>query len=223
MRTRPDPTARPHCLKCRRPMQCREATGKNRALWYCARCRVACTRLYINGRAPFGAAARPHCVTCRREMYAGDRGRFRCPGCGAGVSATAKRLHVRRRDVERPVCPACGRPKVINGRKGKQRFYCLHCYRHRLRLRERPGAAMELRARIYSALPGHLAPDERDDAAQSIILDILAGKLAPVVPEPRVLRAYAAAARGMTSDRFRFVSLSQPTRDGREFGETLAA
>jgi hypothetical protein len=76
---------------------------------------------------------------------------------------------------------------------------------------------------IAGALPRYLTPDEREDAAQQAMLDVLDGQLAPRVPEPSALRAYAARARGMTSDRFRFVSLSEPTRDGREFGETLAA
>jgi hypothetical protein len=73
------------------------------------------------------------------------------------------------------------------------------------------------------ALPGYLTADEREDAAQSIILDILAGRLAPRVPSARELREYVTGARGLANDRFKFVSLSQPTGDGREFGETLAA
>jgi hypothetical protein len=48
-------------------------------------------------------------------------------------------------------------------------------------------------------------------------------RLAPRVSSSLILRRYAAAARGMSSDRFKFVSLSAPTRDGREFGDTLAA
>lgn len=83
--------------------------------------------------------------------------------------------------------------------------------------------AAALLAQTTAALPNYLTPDERADAAQSIILDMLAAKLAPAVPTLNVLRRYAAEARSMASDRFKFISLSQPTRDGREFGETLAA
>jgi hypothetical protein len=86
-----------------------------------------------------------------------------------------------------------------------------------------PDAAAAFLAQIVAALPGYLVADEREDAAQSIYLDVLARKLPPVVPAPRALRRYAAEARGMTSDRFRFISLSEPTHDGREFGESLAA
>jgi hypothetical protein len=90
-------------------------------------------------------------------------------------------------------------------------------------VRECPETAAALLRRIVAALPGYLTPDEREDASHSIYLDILAGALAPVVPASLILRRYAAAARGMVSDRFRFISLSEPTHDGREFGETLAA
>ena len=99
----------------------------------------------------------------------------------------------------------------------------MRCQRSRKQLRENPESAEQLLRDVKASLPGGLAPEEREDAAQAIILDILAGDLPPVVPAPCVLRRYTAAARCMTSDRFRFVSLSAPTRDGREFGETLAA
>ena len=68
-----------------------------------------------------------------------------------------------------------------------------------------------------------MTPDEREDAAQAIISDVLAGKVSPEGLTPRVLRGYAARAPSLVRDRFRFISLSQPTEDGREFGDTLAA
>lgn len=81
--------------------------------------------------------------------------------------------------------------------------------------------ACALLKRIEAALPRSLPHDEREDARQSAALDVLAGRLSPERITPRSLRPYVLAARGMTRDRFRFVSLSSPTRDGREFGETL--
>lgn len=78
-------------------------------------------------------------------------------------------------------------------------------------------------AHVTSRLPGYLMADEHEDAAHSILLDLLAGTLRPRDLTPLILRRYASAARGMASDPFRFISLSSPTRDGREFGETLAA
>jgi hypothetical protein len=111
-----------------------------------------------------------------------------------------------------PLCRASARRVRVNRKRpGRPAF------------RDRPAAIAALLRQTAAALPGYLAPDERADACQSIMLDVLTGKLPPRVPSSPVLRRYAAEARGMTSDRYRFISLSAPTRDGREFGETLAA
>jgi hypothetical protein len=107
--------------------------------------------------------------------------------------------------------------------RGDEGFICCRCRTVRRRLRRSPDAAGSLLKMIVAALPGYLTPEEREDAAQSVMLDILAAKLAPYVPEPTALRRYAAQARGMVSDHFKFKSLSAPLRDGREFGETIAA
>ena len=77
-------------------------------------------------------------------------------------------------------------------------------------------------ASVGARLPSYLTPDEREDASQSIILDILSGELTDELT-PQILRGYAARAVGMARDRFQFISLSQPTKDGREFGDHLAA
>jgi hypothetical protein len=149
---------------------------------------------------------------------------FMCKGCNALASARRDgSYHPPRSDLKRPACALCDHPKSSSIMRGVQYFDCQRCSRARRRLRKSPDAAAELLKLITTALPGYLGPDEREDAAQSIMLDVLTGQLAPRVPSAQELRAYAAAARGMTSDRFRFVSLSQPMRDGREFGETLAA
>jgi tRNA(Ile2) C34 agmatinyltransferase TiaS len=215
---------RPDCLRCRRAMKSGDTTKAGRAQWRCRNCRACCLKWSARGevRARVGAGieSRPWCLKCRRVLGACGAGRFNCPTCGAFISAEAKGYRPRR-DTPRPICRNCGRPKAIAGRPGT--FACKHCGNLRRVLRDNPAKAAALLSHISAALPRYLTPDEREDAAQSIMLDILAAKLAPDVPAPLVLRRYAAEARGMVSDRFRFISLSQPTRDGREFGETFAA
>jgi hypothetical protein len=110
---------------------------------------------------------------------------------------------------------------AVGGHLGK--FYCNPCTAARRALRSDEAKATEFLRQVAAALPAYLTPDEREDAAQSVFLDILAAKLAPRLPAPVTLRTYAKAARGIGRDRFKFVSLSQPTRDGREFGEHIAA
>lgn len=199
-------------------MERREASGKNRALWYCPRCRVACVRERAPRQHGPLPADRPHCVRCRRQMIRCSKGRLACPACRVYVTPRPKTA--RRFDVDRPECPACGRSMALASRG---RFTCGRCRTVRRRLRRRPEEARELLARVTRALPSYLAPDERDDAAQSVMLDILAGRLAPYVPAPAALKGYASRARGMMRDGYRFKSLSAPTRGGREFGDTLAA
>lgn len=153
-------------------------------------------------------------------MTAARRGCLKCRRCGVTLTANPRGA-ARRFDIEsRPDCPACGHRMAVNGGKG---FSCYPCRTRRRRLRQEPDACAALLAQIADALPAYLAPDERDDAAQQVMLDVLAAKLPPVAPEARTLRRYARAARGMVSDRHRFISLSQPTRDGRTFGELIAA
>jgi hypothetical protein len=89
--------------------------------------------------------------------------------------------------------------------------------------RRREADALRALATLADRLPEYLTPDEREDAVQQIALDILSGKLTADGLTPVVLRRYAAEARGMVNNRFRFTSLSNPTSDGREFGEWLAA
>jgi hypothetical protein len=78
-------------------------------------------------------------------------------------------------------------------------------------------------ASLASRLPRHLAPDEREDVSQSIMLDILSGAITPDDLTPQILRGYASRAVGMARNGFKFISLSQPTAEGREFGDHLAA
>ena len=167
--------------------------------------------------------ARPHCVGCRRPMYSKGPGRFYCAKCGAHVRLNPK-MRPRRRDVEGPACRACARPKTIAvGGKGNTYFRCRRCSAQRRRLRKSPEAVAALLRLVNAALPHYLSPDEREDASQSIMLDILCGELSPEGLTPKVMRRYAARSLSMARDRFRFISLSQPTEDGREFGERLAA
>jgi predicted RNA-binding Zn-ribbon protein involved in translation (DUF1610 family) len=164
---------------------------------------------------------RSHCVACRRAMnIKGDA--FTCPACG--TQAKTHSSHSYRRDIERPACSDCGRPKALASKKrGRRRFFCGYCYGERKRLRRNSEALAELLRRIDAALPGCLPPDAREDASQAAALAVLKGSLSPRAVTPRTLAPFARAALGMTQDRFRFISLSQPTEDGREFGDTLAA
>jgi len=195
--------------------------------WKCAACRVSCRQRSARGvnrvRRLADFDLRPWCMRCRRVMSTNGPRVFICKGCHAYVTAAPKRRRARRDDLARPACPLCGHPKSSRITRGVQYFECQRCQRGRRRLRESPDAAAALLGEIVAALPAYLSSDERSDAAQSIIADVLAGELAPRVPSSSELRRYARAARGMTSDHHKFVSLSAPTRDGREFGETLAA
>jgi hypothetical protein len=218
---------RPHCVRCRRPMYMRRPNPKRKGdtsgRFFCQPCGASCAAMPKRPAPLADVDARPWCVRCRRAMRSRGAGCFCCKTCGAFVTArtTGFRRHL---DLDRPACRACGRPKgLTTKRRGRAYFGCNFCRVSRRALHESPETAAALLKRLAAALPAHLTPDEREDAAQSMILDMLAGRLAPVVPGPQLLRRYAAEARGMASDRFRFISLSQPTRDGREFGDTLAA
>lgn len=219
---------RPHCLRCRREMRKQSANKSGGARWACRPGGVFCTAQYARHlRAPVNddLPLRPRCVACRRAMErAGkkDGRRFRCPACRVTVSARPRRAPFRR-DPTRPTCADCGRLKTSHSVRGKRYFYCHHCSVRRRAVRRNSDEAAAFVRQVAAALPGHLSHEEREDAAQSVYLDVLAAKLAPVVPSSLVLRRYASQARGMSGDRFRFISLSQPTRDGREFGDMLAA
>jgi hypothetical protein len=112
--------------------------------------------------------------------------------------------------------------------RGRTYFACHHCARTRREEREgarvlREQEAVSLSAALAARLPLYLSPDEREDARQSIALDLLTGKITPGRITPALLREYARDARSLSNDRFKFISLSAPMRDGREFGDTLAA
>jgi hypothetical protein len=97
---------------------------------------------------------------------------------------------------DRPDCAACGLPvtaRQAKGKRSRREFDCDRCERTRCG------------SWLTSRLPGYLTPDEREDAAHSILLDILAGDLRPRDLTPHTLRRYVAQARGMTSDRFKFI------------------
>jgi hypothetical protein len=186
--------------------------------------------------------AAPYCLRCRRPMCSGGRSRvgrprWDCRGCGVACAAHTQGMRARTGEgaERRPWCVAC---RHVMSKAGGARFRCPACRAYvtsikpdpktrkrmgRPALREHPEIITALMQKIRAALPGYLTPDEREDACQSIMLDILAGRLRQRVPERGALRRYAAEARGMAGDRFRFISLSAPTRDGREFGDTLAA
>jgi hypothetical protein len=208
--------SRPHCLRCRRPMH---SSGPRR--WLCKGCGASSVRYSTRRPTTPDPLTRPCCVSCRRAMKSDGAAKFRCRPCGLTLESRPKRPARRPDILRRPLCPKCGRE--MSARRRGRYFTCCPCYNRRRRLRRDSDTADALLREIAGSLPGYLTPDERDDAAQSVMLDILAARLAPCVPAPRTLRRYATAARGMSSDRFKFISLSQPTRDGREFGEGLAA
>lgn len=215
---------RPRCVACRRVMIVDRRERRPCPRWQCRGCRATCRVQVVRGesyaRHNEESERPPWCVTCRRVMRSGGAGLFKCGACGVSLNATPK-LYRPRRHVERPDCAGCGFPMALGS--GPGRFACRRCPLLRRRLRESPEAAATLLKSIAGALPAYLTPDEREDAAQSIIADVLAAKFAPRVPSAADLRRYAREARGMVSDRYSFVSLSQPISNGREFGETLAA
>lgn len=212
------------------------AVGAHPAYWRCKPCGIAYRQHIVRTSPAEANSPNPRCIGCRRPMHS-SRNIWGCKRCGAYCTAQTSRAIVKRtRDREgierRPWCVEC---------RGVMRLHsqgCFRCHPCRISVKarptrppcsdvqrrlRRPETAAALLCKIAAALPAYLAPDEREDAAQSIMLDMLAGKLPPVTPTPHTLRRYAAAARGMVSNRFRFISLSEPTRDGREFGDTLAA
>jgi hypothetical protein len=206
----------------RRPNPKRKGDTSGR--FFCQPCDASCAATPKRPAPLADVDARPWCVRCRRAMRSRGAGCFCCKTCGASVTASTTGFRCRL-DIEgRPTCRACGRPKgLTTKRRGRAYFGCNFCRVSRRALRESPETAVALLCQVAAELPGYLTPDERDDAAQQVILDMLAGTLAPVVPGPHTLRRYATEARGLVSSRFRFISLSQPTHDSREFGDTLAA
>ncbi|MFL6285717.1 MAG: hypothetical protein ACJ74Q_21475 [Pyrinomonadaceae bacterium] len=213
------------CVACRRPMRTQSYKRPGWSpRWKCEGCAATCRKRIARGEGPARPGedleTRAWCMKCRRVMMSVKGRLFVCRTCHASASARP-RLCRPRRQVERPACGFCGHPKAVAGKPGK--FQCTRCLHARRALRSDPATAAALLREIVAALPGYLSSDEREDAAQQIALDILAAKLAPRVPAPVVLRRYASEARGLTNNRFKFISLSAPTRDGREFGETLAA
>ena len=215
----------PHCISCRHEMFTHNPRRyRSSERWACKTCHASCRKRYVRGknssRPNEDLDRRPCCVRCRCVMGSAGPGLFRCRTCQASASARALRCKPRL-NVPRPTCPDCGKPKAVGGPAG--RFDCTRCRATLRAVHKRPAAAAALLAQVTAALPGYLTPDEREDAAQSIMLDVLSGKLRPVVPAPDALRCYANEARGPMNDRFHFISLSAPTHDGREFGETLAA
>lgn len=202
------------CAKCGRQKH-RHGTRNGRPVYLC--------RHRGTPRDAEAQAARPWCVACRRVMNR-DRRRFVCIGCGVtcGVDTTPRLAPI----PDRPDCPACARPmmhKRYRLKDGSARVY-FNCRRCRTKQRKaREAEALRVLATLAESLPRYLTPDEREDAAQSIALDILAGRLAADALTPKALRSYVAAARGLANNRFKFISLSQPTSDGRTFGDLLAA
>lgn len=241
--------SRPHCIACRAPLQIRTSDPDGRTKYACARCRftlwdaksrrhpgqwqrgydprrpVATPREEFARRGRLGAARlwerwrdappqhrrpsdpRPCCLECRRRMTVDRRAaRFICKKCGTG-------------------CPSGKPPRglYVNGRPRLTINAAPTPAAHPLTEAERAAEAVRIFAVIKAMLPGYLTPEEREDARQSIALDVLTGELSPWAITPLVLRRYASRSRGMASNRFKFKSLSEPTRDGREFGETLAA
>jgi hypothetical protein len=84
-------------------------------------------------------------------------------------------------------------------------------------------AARDLMLYATSRIPAHLPADVREEAAQAIAVDLLAGQIARDDLSPPAVRRYVSDAYGLQGYRFR--SLDAPVRDGdgRTLGELLAA
>lgn len=146
-----------------------------------------------------------------------------CPKCG--VYAHRSKTPRCARLVGRPSCPVHRRPMEID-RHARGGLRCAPCVRERRARRaadreQREAEAARLLASVSASLPRYLTPDEREDAAQSIILDVMTGELSPDGLTPPVLRSYASRARGMVRDGFCFISLSAPAGDRRTFEDLL--
>lgn len=85
-------------------------------------------------------------------------------------------------------------------------------------------AAAELLRDAATLVPAGLPADVREEAVQSIAVDLLAGVITPAEVDGRTVRRYVRAAWGLR-DAWRFRSLDAPVRsdDGRTLGELLAA
>ena|GEM_PF-3702976 len=222
---RPDRSARPWCVKHRRPMW-REAGGRRH---FCPPCRAEAAAARGAGRA--------WCVRCRLPLAVYGAGWLWCPACEVACHVTRPpRLA---RDPGRPACPSCGRLMWRERRSG--RYFCRPCREERAAERaagrpwcvrcRRPvmrrgacavscsgcGAAWQvpvvlteaeaagLLASVAARLPAYLTPDEREDAAQAALLDVLAGRVRPGRLTAKALKGYAARAVGMARDRFKFI------------------
>jgi hypothetical protein len=204
------------CQKCGRPKS-KNGTERGRPRYACRR--VECRRRSTPPTPEQVKAARPWCVRCRRAMTGKGGGRLRCVGCGVtcALDRTPRRAYI----SDRPDCPECGRAMTLNGSSRKY-FRCQHRDCARLGRQRREAAAAALLESVTSRLPRYLTADEREDARQSIVLDLLSGELSPDELTTARLRRYAARAVSLVRSP-KFISLSQRTPDGRELGETIAA
>lgn len=92
------------------------------------------------------------------------------------------------------------------------------------RLRTKPAYMRSMMENIMRLIPRSLHPELREDLRNDFVRDILAGEIT-VQQVPRVMRRYAAEARKMMSNRFKFVSLDDtiPGTDGLAIVDTIAA
>lgn len=94
----------------------------------------------------------------------------------------------------------------------------------RRKLRSNPNYAKTLMADVMKMIPRSLHPELREDLRNDIVRDILAGELT-FAKVPQVMKSYAAKARRMLNDRYKFVSLDDviPGTDGVCRIDTIAA
>ncbi len=85
-------------------------------------------------------------------------------------------------------------------------------------------AAAKLLCNVAALIPAHTPADVREEAAQAIAVDVLAGVVTHNELDARTVRAYVRAALGLR-DQYRFRSLDAPVSaaDERTLAELLAA
>jgi hypothetical protein len=70
-------------------------------------------------------------------------------------------------------------------------------------------AALDLLTALSARLPGNLSSEEREDARHELLVAMLEGSIG-VTPTRREVSQVTLAARGLTANRFKFVSLDAP-------------
>lgn len=227
-RRRDDVPAR-YCKKCGHRMWVggpRKNGGFNYTCGHCAKLRTPQARA---GERRARERQNPHCVACRTMMHKG-RGRhgrliFECVTC---------RFTVHRRPTPLALPPACcascrlpmsGRKHLSCWRCGTKLMCRVSAGTRREGLRRGRATLAEKRMRslleaIRGLIPEHTPAEVREEAQQSIVMDVLAGVIRGEELTPQVVRGYVRSGFGL-SWHPGFISLDHLVGENLRLGDVL--